>query len=424
MSTHKRLSPSAAPRYSRCYGSVREEAKYPNSGSNAASIDGTHTHTLLETVLNSDRGPEEWIGIRLTDHDGEFVVNADRAARVRVAIDFIDGWVNEFMKEGRVEIKAERKVNPEFLLGRSDMSGTVDVTIEAFGARELMIIDYKDGINPVPIDTEQLELYAVGVLAGYKLPINVEYPFDFVRLVIIQPKLALKGLPPVDSRLMSVKDVLDLAGKYAAIGANIDDPNAPLTPGDIQCKYCKAKGNCSALTNHVMQGVNVMSQINVAQQAADKDPAEMSDDQIREILEAAPLLKQLLEAVDKEALRRFQSGRSIPGFKLVHGRGSSDWSLPEEEMAEKLIKLGIPKGSVYVTKLISPTQAKKVTWEKRDGTKKQLTDRQIKMMESEYIAKSQGKLTVVPESDSRQAITFSAESLFSPVNNDVPDWLK
>ena len=421
MSDHAKLSPSGAPRFSRCYGSVREEAKYPDT-SGPAAIDGTHTHTLLETVLNSDREPEEYIGCTLTDHDGSFVVDAGRAARVRMAVDYIDNRVNGFA--GRTEVISEKRVDPEYLVGRKDMSGTVDVQIRAIDARVLEIIDYKDGMNPVPIDTEQLELYALGVLASFRTPINLPYPYDTVRLTIIQPKLALKGMEPIQYRELSVKEVLDLAGKYAAIGANVDAPDAPLTPGDIQCKYCKAKGNCSALTNHVMQGVNVMSQISVAEQAANKDPSEMSDDQIREILEAAPLLKQLLEAVDKEALRRCQSGRTIPGFKLVHGRGSSDWSFPEDEMADKLIKMGIPKGSVYVTKLISPAQAKKVTWEKRDGTKKQLTDRQIKLMESEYIAKSQGKLTVVPESDSRQAVTFSAESLFAPVNNEVPDWLK
>ena len=173
----------------------------------------------------------------------------------------------------------------------------------------------------------------------------------------------------------------------------------------------------------------VVSQtLDVAQQSADKDPSTMSDDQIRQILEAAPLMHQLLEGVEKEAQRRLEAGLPVPGFKLVNGRGSRAWVLPEAEMAEKLVKMGIPKGSVYITKLVSPAQAEKLTWEKRDGTKVSLTDRQLKRMEQEYVAKLAGKLTVVPESDSRPAVTLNAAPLFSavevaPATPSLPSWL-
>ena len=40
---------------------------------------------------------------------------------------------------------------------------------------------------------------------------------------------------------------------------------------------------------------------------------------------------------------------------------------PEEEMADKLVKMGIPKTAIFETKLITPAKAEKLTWEKRDG---------------------------------------------------------
>lgn len=425
MSEHARLSPSAAPRYTRCFGSVREEAKYPDDGSNAASVDGTHTHTLLEKVLNSNGLPEDFVGQALTDHDGTFIVDRDRAARVRIAIDYIDRRVDELTVNDDVSVMSEQKVDPSFLLHREDMRGTVDVQIHARGARILEIIDYKDGMHPVDVETEQLELYALGVLAGFKIPVNMPYPFDKVRLTIIQPKGLLKGLGAIRWREVTVKEILDnWIWRYTSIGHSIDDPDAPLTPGDVQCKYCKAKGNCKALTNNVMEKVHVMfSPVTLAQQSANKNPSEMSDDELTQILEAAPLLRQLLEAADKEALRRLESGRPLSGYKLVYGRGSREWAHPEEEMAEKLIKLGIPKGSVYTQKLVSPAQVEKLTWEKRDGEVKQLSPRQLKVLE-EYIQKKQGKLTVVPEGDNRPAVTVSAQSLFAPVNDEIPNWLK
>ena len=159
----------------------------------------------------------------------------------------------------------------------------------------------------------------------------------------------------------------------------------------------------------------VTQTLDVAQQSADKDPAQMDDAQIRQIMEAAPLMRQLLEAVEKEALRRLEAGTPIPGLKLVHGRGSRAWALPEEEMAEKLIKMGIPKSAVYETKLVTPAKAEKLTWEKRDGTQMQLSDRQLKTMEKEYVVKMAGKLTVVPESDGRPAVVTDAAPMFSAV---------
>ena len=172
----------------------------------------------------------------------------------------------------------------------------------------------------------------------------------------------------------------------------------------------------------------VTQTLDVAQQSADKDPAQMDDAQIRQIMEAAPLMRQLLEAVEKEALRRLEAGTPIPGLKLVHGRGSRAWALPEEEMAEKLQKMGIPKTAIYETKLVTPAKAEKLTWEKRDGTKVSLTDRQLKRMEQEYVTKLAGKLTVVPESDSRPAVITNAAPMFSaveaaPAAESLPSWL-
>ena len=172
----------------------------------------------------------------------------------------------------------------------------------------------------------------------------------------------------------------------------------------------------------------VSSPLDVAQQSADKDPTTMSDDQLRQIMEAAPLMRQLLDGVEKESLRRLKAGQSIPGLKLVHGKGSRAWSLSEAEIAEKLQKMGIPKSAIYETTLVSPAKAEKLTWEKRDGTKMQLSERQLKTMDQEYVVKMAGKLTVVPESDSRPAVVTNAAPMFSaveaaPAAESLPSWL-
>jgi hypothetical protein len=412
MSTHANLSPSKRHRWALCPGSIREEAKYPDERSSPAAIDGTHSHTLLEQCLKRVTEADFFVGKTLTDHDGEFIVDAERAARVQIALDYIDQRAAEY--NGLCEVISETHVDPAYLLGRDDLSGTVDVQI--IGGDTLELIDYKDGMGVVEAEGNmQLEQYAYGVLAGYKLPINGSYPVKTIRMTIIQPKLALRGMSPITSHEVSVSDLLSNIGTIVVQAAATDKPDAPLVPGDSQCKFCRAKGSCAALASNVMKEVGIMFQpvvsqtLDVAQQSADKDPSTMDDAQIRQILEAAPLMRQLLEGVEAEALRRLQAGQTIPGLKLVNGRGSRTWALPEEQMAEKLVKMGIPKGAIYETKLVTPAKV-------------QLTDRQLKTMETEYVVKMAGKLTVVPESDGRPAVVLNAAPLFSAVET-LPSWL-
>jgi len=428
VSDHAKLSPSKRSRWALCPGSIREEAKYPDTGSGPAAADGTHSHTLLEYCIQNDRfiDPMTQVGAKFEDHEGDFVVDAGRAERVKVAVDYI----NERSMNGLFPVISETRVDPKFLLGRDDLSGTVDVQI--IGGDTLELIDYKDGMGIVTAEGNmQLEQYAYGVLAGYKLPVNGDYPISTVRMTIIQPKLALKGMKPITSHEVSVRDLLSNMGTIIAQAAATDRPDAPLVPGESQCKFCRAKGSCAALAGNVMKEVGIMFQpvvtqtLDVAQQSADKDPSTMDDAQIRQIMEAAPLMRQLLEGVEKEALRRLESGQTIPGLKLVNGRGSRAWALPEAEMAEKLVKMGIPKTAIYETKLVTPAKAENLTWEKRDGTKVALTDRQLQRMEQEYVTKLAGKLTVAPESDSRPAVVTNAAPLFSAVETpaELPAWL-
>lgn len=426
MTTHAPLSPSSAYRYMRCPGSVREQSKYPEKPSGPGAIDGTHTHTLLEACLVGKWvNASDLVGANFEDHEGKFIVDIDRTKRVQVALDHVRSI-------GDANVIAEQRVNPAHLIGRDDMSGTVDIQVHA--GDTLHVIDYKDGMNEVTAkDNEQLELYALGVLAGFKLPINVEYPFKNVTMTIIQPKLAMKGGNPITSHTMTVREVLDLIPKYVVGGAAVDHPEAPMVPGDKQCRYCRASG-CSARAQEAMKmsGIAFPSLPATVQQVSDQvaaqDPASMTADQLRQILEAAPLMRQTIEQAEAEVQRRLEAGMPVPGLKLVYGRGSQAWSIPEDQVVEKLKGMGVPKDAVYKTSVVSPAQAKKLTWTKRDGTTKQLSDRQLKTLETEYIAKLGGKLTVALESDPRAAVIRDAAPLFSavevkPETPALPSWL-
>ena len=357
------------------------------------------------------------VGVKMKDHEGEFVVDAERAQRVKVAIDYIKKRHAESL--GIAQLIAEQRVDPQWLLSRDDLSGTVDVQIHDVLHGVLEIIDYKDGMNDAwDSAILQMEQYAVGALAGFKIAKPGRYPFQTVRMTVIQPKLALRGGPTIRSVDYPVDKVLDEVARTIVIeAAATDRPDAPLVPGEKQCRYCRAKGGCAALSTKALQ---VVDTVDITASAAEKDPTKMTDEQIVQIMEAAPLLRQMLEGVEKEAQTRMERGADIPGLKMVNGKGHRAWKLSEDEMAERLRKMGIPKESVYKTTLVSPAQAEKLRWKKRDGTDVQLTERQLKTLENEYMVKTVGKPVVALAADSRTAITTNAAPLFSAVQSEVP----
>lgn len=426
MSTHAPLSPSKAHRWLACPGSIREEAKYPDEPSGPGAIDGTHTHTLLEHCIKGNGDPLKMVGVKLKDHEGEFTVDQPRAERVKVALDYVRRQAG-FLGT----VHAEQRVSPAHLLGRTDMDGTCDVQIKGPGVLE--VIDYKDGMNEVKAkDNPQLEQYALGAVAGYKLPINGDYPFKVVRLTIIQPKAALKGGTAIDSHELTTDELMGKIPKFVVGAAATDQPDAPLVSGS-HCKYCKHK-SCSQRANDLVKEMGMSFPVltnpvaEIAQQAADLDPNTMTPEKIAQIMLAAPLVRQMIEAVEEEALRRLKAGQTIPGLKVVHGRGSRSWALPEEEMEKKLVGMGIPKHAIWETKLVTPAKVEKLKWEKTKAGEKimtQLSERQLKTLDTEYIAKVAGKLTVVPESDSRPAVVLDASPLFAAVPEPValPAWL-
>lgn len=411
--THKALSPSKAHRWRKCPGSVREEAAYPEERSGAAAIDGTHTHTLLAQCIDMAFMPASgFVGLTLSDHDGEFVVDADRAERVQFALDYV-------LSRGD-QVVSEEQLSPAVLLGRDDLGGTIDVQI--IGDDWIEVADYKDGMAPVTLPNDQLEQYVWCVLA--KFSAEERKRFKRVIMTIIQPKLRLKGSTGIVSHEMTIEEFMPGGQKLIDDAKATEDPNAPLVAGD-HCTYCRHKA-CTARTTTALaaSGISFSAISDVTQQAAGKDANTMSDQQLREIIEAAPLIRQTLEAAEAEAKRRMEAGTVIEGLKLVRGRGSRGWLLPDADMEARLKKFGLPKDVIWQTKLISVAQAEKARWKKRDGTEVQLSEKQLKLMQSEYVTKTEGALTVASVADDRPAVVVSAAHLFGAVTDELPDFLK
>ena len=434
MTTHARLSPSARYRWSACPASVNASTQYEEkkAGSSSAAVDGTHSHTLLEhCIKNAPAGegaidPKQYVGMLLQDHEGMFGVDADRVARVRVATDYIRQRVKE-LGPGTI-VLAETRVDPEPLLGRKDMSGTVDVQIVHGTFIEL--IDYKDGMNPVEAkDNLQLEQYAYGVVAEHMGKGSV---LTDMRWTIIQPKLAVKGADPISSVELSIAELLgDRMVKIVAEANATDDPNAPFVAGEKQCTYCPHRGSCKSAVTYSLEKAGIkFENMNFAADASQQQPNSMTNEQLTEMVLAGPLLRKLIEAAEDEALLRITSGKPIDGLKVVRGPGRREWALPEEEIAAKLSRMKVPKNLIIEQSIISPAKAEKLVWANKAGEVVMMTDRQKKVLTTEMMQKSEGRLTVVPAADRREGITFAdPATLFGAVEAvpaaevPLPSWL-
>lgn len=426
---HSKFGPSKRHRWrqDRCPGSIREEAKFPDER-NVAAIDGTHSHTLLNYCLNGKaQQAKEMIGKVMGDHDGDFTVDADRAERVDFALTYIDTRLNGGLD---VKVYSELKVDPFDMTGFHDAAGTVDVAI--FDGRWLEVIDYKDGNGIVAArDNDQLEQYFIGMISWLA---RNGTPFDGtkmnVRMTIIQPKLRARGMPGIESVEFQGMEFSRIRTRLVQDLKAAFDPEAPCVAGDEQCKYCKAKGRCPVMTNTALAATGLqMTDLNMAKEIAGKDPGGMSSEQIREIIEATPLINQMLKAVADEAMRRMQDGKDVPGLKIVAGNGMRKWANDDDlEMSKLLIKMGIPKGALFKETMLSPAQVESLTWSNRAGDIKKLTPRQIETLNSEMVVKGPGKLTVVVEADRRPAVITNVSGMLpnleEPKTEELPTVLR
>lgn len=422
---HYNISPSQLHRWLACHAAFQEERKYPEQPGGPAAVDGTHTHTLIEKCLTAEGGILDamfFIGEELEDHEGKFTVDLDRVQRANVCVHYVQQRQQELKP---CAVRAEEVSNAGSFLVRlnqywDDWKGTCDVTLVS--DKVLEVIDYKDGRSPQDVVfNPQLLSYMLGRIDEYVRE-GDEVHFETLRMTIIQPRCN----PPISHHDVQPEDLWDFAAKVREWRAIAEGPNPEFNPGEKQCKWCNAKSGCSALMNKSLEGVQMGFQnLEVAQQAADKEPSAMTDEQLREFFEAIPLLKQAIQAAEEEALRRFKTGHKIAGLKAVRGRGQRQWAFSDDEMPEKLKRFGIPKSVIFVTKVVSPAQVEKLSWEKRDGTKHTLSKRQLETLKKEYIEYKQGKVTIVPESDEREEVVFGAENLFSAQTDtiELPDAL-
>jgi hypothetical protein len=349
---HARLSPSSAPRWFACSGSVNLSDKAPAQESSDAADEGTAGHSLLEKCVLEASNTSEFLGLTI----GGYLVNEEMASSVQLAVDYVFKKRSEIGGTVEVEERLDlTKIHP-------DIFGTLDICIFKKGKR-LVIIDFKYGLSRVEVrDNKQLLTYALGAA--------LKHGFDFeeAELVIVQPRAphpegTIRSWVVTKQYLQSWSPILAEAARLT------ESPDAPLVLGE-HCGFCPAKGICPRQNEVVEKSLMISTKDKTISLPS---IANLTDEQIVRIIEHQGQIEDFLSEVKRLALHRLKAGEKIEGLKLVAGRGSRVW-IDEEAVATHLVALLSPD-LAYSKKLLSPAQAETLLpktslehlWTKIDG---------------------------------------------------------
>ncbi len=364
MGNHALLSASSSHRWLNCPPSARLCEGYDDKGSDFAA-EGTDAHSLCEYKLKKALGlPAEDPTENLTWYDSEMEDCANGYA----------AYVLELVEEAKktcpdpvvlIEQRLDYSKYVEAGFGTGDCVIVADDTLN--------IVDYKHGRGVLVDATEnpQMKLYALGALDLF----DCLYDIRTVTMTIYQPRRA-----NISVFTISKQDLLDWAEKILV-------PTAELAfNGDGEfhcgewCQFCKAKADCRE---------RARANLELARYEF-RQPPLLTDEEVESILAQIDDLVSWAEDIKAYALQAAISGKHWSGYKLVEGRATRKYT-DDRAVAATVMAAGFDP---YEKKLLGITAMTSLLG------KKTFND-----LLSSLIAKPQGKPTLVPESDSRPAMT-------------------
>lgn len=366
---HARFSPSAAKRLINCPPSLLLGEQFEEDESQYAA-EGTAGHALAEHLI------KKYLKIRtkrpVSDYYSDELLEA-----VDEYVSFVIGEIEDARRECKTPLICVEQ--------RVDASGYVD---ECFGTADAVIIsdkvahviDLKLG-KGVPVYAEenpQLMIYGLGVLGMAELLYDVET----VRLTVFQPRLNNSSTWDIAPSVLKLwgEEVLRPRGAMALMGAGEFSVGA-------WCRFCRARNQCRARAEEFLK----LAQMEF------RAPALLSDEEIAEVLKKSDELVKW--ASDVYAFAQDQAiihGKVWPGYKLVEGRANRKYT-SDDEVAEAAKAAGY--SDIYKHTLIGIGEMEKLMG--KDDFARIL---------GHLVYKPQGKITLAPDNDKREAITKTTAS--------------
>ena len=360
---HARFSPSAAKRLLNCPPSLVLGEQFDEESSQYAA-EGSAGHALAEYLIKKHL--KKRVRRPVSDY-----YNDDLLEAVDDYVSYCIGEIEDAKRECKDPFFAvEQRVDASSYV--ADCFGTADMVVMT--DQVIHVIDLKLG-KGVPVyaeDNPQLMIYGLGLLELAEML----YDPKIVRLTIYQPRLNNSSTWDIDPVTLKTwgDEVLRPRGAMALMGA-----------GEFQagswCRFCKARNQCRARADEFLK----LAQMEF------RPPALLSDAEISEVLKVADELSKWASDVYTFAQdQAIVHGKSWTGFKLVEGRSNRKYT-SDVEAAQAAEAAGYT--DIYKKSIIGITEMERL-----------MGKAEFARIIGPLVYKPQGKVTLVPESDKREAI--------------------
>ena len=356
---HALLSASSAHRWLHCPPSAKLTAGVTEAPSEAA-LQGTAAHTLAEHKLR--RALKQQSKRPVSEYED----------------DELDAYTDDYVAYALEQYELAKQATPGtviYIEQRLDFShvvpggfGTGDGLIVADGT--LHVIDLKYGLG-VLVEAEwnlQMMLYAIGALRLF----DALYDIDEVALTIFQPRRE-----NVSTWTISVAELNEWAEHTLKPAAELAARGEGEFCAGAWCQFCKIASTCRARAEANLE----LAKYEFAA------PAELSADEVAEVLAQIPELTKWATDVQDYALSQALAGERYAGFKLVAGRSIRKYT-DETAVAEAAKAAGYK--DIYKQSLLTITAMEKLMGKK-----------QFSEILGDLVVKPEGKPTLVPLSDKR-----------------------
>lgn len=421
---HSVFSPSGSKMWLTCSGSLIPNILAHDDCSKEAA-EGTVAHGVAEEWLRTGSRPKHRIGEIETCDGWDIEITEEMLSYVG---DYV-AWCQE-LEEDAIEFLVETRVDLSDLTPIPDQGGTSDLIallpLEPGMADRYKLyvrdLKYGKGVRVIAEENTQGRLYAYG---SWKI-LKDKYDIVEIEIGICHPRLP-DGTTTETITPETLQDFAEYVKERAAEAWAFD---APRTPSDAGCQWCKVKGTCPAAyleldevtssawedeDEFVPRPYTAREMVEASETLSDdfgpepfrpRNPQQLSTAALAKILRYRKLAEQFFNAVEAELLERAISfEEDIPGWKIVAGRANRKWPDNIAIPYRKLKALGLSDDAIFKTEMISPAQAEEKL-KKKTGLKK---DEAAKLVNAIAVKPPGGK-SLVRVSDKRAALASDADA--------------
>lgn len=400
--------------YLHCAGSLIPNLLAPDdSGEDAAY--GTVAHSVTEVwATKGKKAAKALVGTthKITNGGVDYFITVDHnmLMHVQSCIDWVEFEPGEHFYEVRVDFSDLTPIPRQ--------TGTADCIIVTRG--RMIVADWKfgKGVQVFAERNSQLMLYAYGALVRF----GIDYDIDEIEIRIAQPRL-----DHYDTWVISRKALMAFAAWAKERMALAWTINAPRTPGDKQCQWCKVRTSCPAIVklqadltagvfgneDEIVTEEDMLTLKDEIQADTAFQPVKaitLSTADMAKLLKFRSRMESWWSDLAEELLKRAKLGEQVPGYKMVEARSNRVFK-GREAVVKSMAEYGIKRSDLITEELASPAKVEEML----RGAGVRAKD--IPKILAPLVNKPPGKPTLATVADKRPALSDLSGEVFGDADN-------